>query len=844
MVKKIAWCAALLGILLASSPASPELKFGTGGGSIKKALREGKIEEALAYYEFIAAESEKKASTNGSREDWTAASEAYSAASHAARYLGDLQKANDYGYKALEIAQKIRNAAQEVNAINKLVGVYAILRDWETVRELVGGGLEILRKKSTEIDMHLSFEAVFNLRSGESFIHQRRFEGAVPKLSKSLALFEAYLSKLQRLEGNKQKSIKIENQRGLIVWSHVLMGRAYHGMGKLKHAMDQLQEGLRRIQEWKLKTHFDRHLYVGLGELHEEQGDYPEALRNYEGALAILEDRNRPAMLAGLYQKIGDLYLKTKKFPEAVVYYREAIQRVESTRSVLDSQIRQSFFGTKIGSYVGIIGALQEIGKPEVAFNYNERARSRHFLDILGNKVELSKSGSQLQEEEKALGEQIGAIKAKQARNVHRRVLRKDLREARKSYKAFLAKVREVDDEQASLLTVQPLALKEVQGLLDPGTALIEYFVTDSEVHIWVVEKNKAQSEIVRLTKEKLTNLVKDLRQKITSLEKIDNFNKTSAEIYQALVQPVLPHLSGSQLIIVPHDVLHYLPFQALVSPEGRYLVEDYPIHYLSSASLMKFTTAKKRGARGDRVLAIGNPDSGNSKPGLKYAELEARLVKSLYPRSTLLLNSDATKETVKSESARHDILHFAAHAELSKDDPLSSAILLAKDGKDDGRLTVKEIFEMELNADLVVLSGCETGLGKLSRGDEMVGLTRAFIYAGTPSVVASLWKVEDQSTAALMGSFYKNLKTMSKAEALRQAQLELIRGKVGADLLAMRGVGGITKSGEVSGVKASSPGSVPVSVSSSTSLSQGSVPVSSAHPYFWAPFVLVGDGK
>jgi len=109
------------------------------------------------------------------------------------------------------------------------------------------------------------------------------------------------------------------------------------------------------------------------------------------------------------------------------------------------------------------------------------------------------------------------------------------------------------------------------------------------------------------------------------------------------------------------------------------------------------------------------------------------------------------------------------------------------------------------------------------------VGLTRAFIYAGTPSVVASLWKVEDSSTAALMGSFYKNLKTMSKSEALRQAQLRLIRGKVGADLLAMRGVGGITMSGEASGVKASSP---------------GSVPVSSAHPYFWAPFVLVGDGK
>ncbi|MBI2175012.1 MAG: CHAT domain-containing protein, partial [Candidatus Omnitrophica bacterium] len=157
----------------------------------------------------------------------------------------------------------------------------------------------------------------------------------------------------------------------------------------------------------------------------------------------------------------------------------------------------------------------------------------------------------------------------------------------------------------------------------------------------------------------------------------------------------------------------------------------------------------------------------------------------------------------------------------------LSSAILLAKDGKEDGRLEVREIFGMGLKANLVVLSACETGLGKLSSGDELVGLTRAFIYAGTPSVVASLWKVEDSSTAALMGSFYRNLKTMSKVEALRQAQLELIRGQGSSDLLAQRGVGGIGKLGEVPQTKPASPSSV-----------------STSHPYFWAPFILVGDGK
>jgi len=129
----------------------------------------------------------------------------------------------------------------------------------------------------------------------------------------------------------------------------------------------------------------------------------------------------------------------------------------------------------------------------------------------------------------------------------------------------------------------------------------------------------------------------------------------------------------------------------------------------------------------------------------------------------------------------------------------------------------------------LVVLSGCETGLGKLSTGDEIVGLTRAFIYAGTSSVVASLWKVDDASTASLMRGFYKNLKTKFKAASLRQAQLDMISGKVSAQLLAHRGVGGV---GKLIDARSSANPTSPLA----------SVPTS--HPYFWAPFILVGDGN
>ncbi len=208
--------------------------------------------------------------------------------------------------------------------------------------------------------------------------------------------------------------------------------------------------------------------------------------------------------------------------------------------------------------------------------------------------------------------------------------------------------------------------------------------------------------------------------------------------------------------------------------------------------------------------------------------------IKNLYPQSTIYLEKEATEEKAKTLSPQNDIIHFASHAELNENDPLSSAVLLAKSDKEDGRLKVREIFGMDLKISLVVLSACETGLGKLSSGDELVGLTRAFIDAGTPSVVASLWNVEDSSTAQLMASFYKNLKTMTKVEALRQPQLNLIRGNVNSDLLARRGIGGVGQLGETPSSVLPAPSSDPHAPSS----------VSTSHPYFWAPFILVGEGS
>src|SRR5262245_42383927 len=415
------------------------------------------------------------------------------------------------------------------------------------------------------------------------------------------------------------------------------------------------------------------------------QQNFPRALESFNQALAIAEKQQRPEAIISASTRIGDVLRQIRKFDEAISAYQKAIQQTESTRSLLQSEeYRQSYFDEAVDAYSGIMDALLSAGNREEAFNYSERARSRVFLDVLGSKVQLSRTKSGLFEEERSLNEQVAGLKSRLASEEEessRESLRNEHTRAERAYGAFLSKVRREDKEQASLMTVEPLGLKEVQELLDPGTSLVEYFVTGKEVFAWIVEKEKLQFKRIEFPKEKLSGWVKTLRESIVTLGEREKFNETSAVLHKQLIEPLLPRITGKELIIVPHDVLHYLPFHALVGSDGRYLIEKYPVYYLSSASLLQFVKEKRK-AGGEKVLAFGNPDLGDPEKNLEYAELEAKEVKAAYPESSVYIRKEATEEKSKALSANRDIIHFATHAQLNEDDPLSSAVLLAKEDK------------------------------------------------------------------------------------------------------------------------------------------------------------------
>src|SRR5215813_12149893 len=793
--------------------------------SYRQAIVRGELKEALAFYEAQAREAEKNAQRSlFPQQYWQAATQAYSWAANAAREAGQLQKAITYGEKALEMAEKSKNPGSLFRAIDTLVPIYRQVRNFDRARELIERGVVIVKALPPNTDPRASWEGLLYAHLGNELIRRREYEKAIDVLSLSVHLQQNYMATVWR------NPVELNVLRGGLLWRLTSLGNAYRRAGRLEESAKQYQRAFDYIKEWGLKYPGEASLYGNIGEVHFAQKNFPQALENFQKALALGESRQMAGEVRWATSRIGDILRQTGKPAEAVPYYQKAIQQIESTRALLESEeYRQSYFEGGVNVYERMIRDLVASGRTEEAFNYNERARSRAFLDVLGTKVQLANVKSGLLHEEMVLQERIAGLKARlQSADENPGDLRRELRDAERAYDSFLAKVRKENKEQTSLMTVEPLTLKQVQELLQPGITLVEYFVGQVSTRVWIIEKERMQYVGIHIGKQELAERVKTLRDSIFALGEKEKFNESSTFLYQELIQPILPYASGKELIVVPHDVLHYLPFHALIGSDGRYLIEKYPVYYLSSASLLQFVKEKRK-AGGEKVLAFGNPDLGDPEKNLEFAELEAKEVKAAYPESSVYIRKEATEEKSKTLSANRDIIHFATHAELNEDDPLSSAVLLAKGGKEDGRLEVREIFGMDLKANLVVLSGCDTALGKLSTGDELVGLTRAFIYAGTPSVMASLWSVDDSSTAQLMASFYRNLKTMSKAEALRQAQLGLIRGEGRSDMLARRGVGGIGKLGET--VKSEFPSQKPISISTS-------------HPYFWAPFILVGDGN
>jgi len=494
-----------------------------------------------------------------------------------------------------------------------------------------------------------------------------------------------------------------------------------------------------------------------------ETGNLKEAKDGYDALLKEPRTRDNTDIYWMILFDRGKIADAEGNRKEAIDFYKRAVDLVEQQRSTINTETSKiGFVGDKQNVYSRLIAALHADGHYSAAFDYVERSKSRALVDLLASKQDFAVKTSDEQDIRNLLTT---------GRKAEAEVIAQDLSPERSKTRSVIVTVkqelRDKSPELASLVSVTALNASDIRALMPPDEALIEYYYSGAEMFVFILTREGLKS--IRLNNDRL---VDDIREFRSLLEKPGNsdYLTFSRSLHKRLFEPFEKMLGKTNLAIVPHGVLHYLPFNVLQNDKSC-LLEQYSIRILPSASVIKYLHARKS-SKPAGILAFGNPDLGDARYDLAYAQEEAQAVARTRPQSRVLLRKEATETAFRKYGRSFTYIHFATHGQFNSDIPLKSALLLAGDDWSDGRLTVDKLYSMDIDADLVTLSACETGLGKVANGDEVVGLTRGFLYAGSNSIVSSLWRVDDQATGELMAGFYDALKKTGKREALRQAQL------------------------------------------------------------------------
>lgn len=561
--------------------------------------------------------------------------------------------------------------------------------------------------------------------------------------------------------------------------------------------------------------------------IYDLQGDKPKALEFIAKANEIqtlLENRRLKAL--NLYHQ-ARIEKDLNKLTEARRDIESAIVLVEKLRGKIPTQsLRTSYFATVqqfYDLYIQILINQHEAeptrGADRLAFETSERARARSLLELLQEARVDVRAGADaaLLTREKELEELI-SLKAIQRTQLLSGKFTPEQKEKANSeinsltgeLENLRSRLRRDSPRFASLTQSLTLSVREIQNLLDDKTVLLEYKLGETRSFLWLVTKNDFKLYSLPAGRE-IEAVAKSYYDAVVLHNRADDAKMTelAKKLSDILLAPVASEFGGRRLAIVADGVIQYIPFSALVEknevvslPSASVLAE------LRQKSTAKASTAEAVAIFADAVFEVNDPRLATASknnglpekspafgkvlrdfnldenlPRLLSSREEARHIMSFMPKTQAVLNVDfdASRENATSENlADYRILHFATHGFLDTLRPELSGLVFSlydKDGKKrDGFLRLAQIYNLKLNSDLVVLSACQTALGRDVRGEGLIGLTRGFMYAGARRIVASLWKVDDAATAEFMKHFYQNLlqKKLSPVAALRAAQNEM----------------------------------------------------------------------
>ncbi|HEX9705767.1 MAG TPA: CHAT domain-containing tetratricopeptide repeat protein [Gemmatimonadales bacterium] len=533
-----------------------------------------------------------------------------------------------------------------------------------------------------------------------------------------------------------------------------------------------------------------------LGDLETQAGLPLTAESLYQRGLSRLGTRPAPGVAWPLHAGLARALQSRGALGDAAGALRAAIVEIERMSAALTVEERRAaFFADKWDPYVELALVERALGHEDAAFEASERLRARQMLDLLARgRVAGSNSDREPTAREQDLRRRIGELTRQLETELAGEpglrgpslteaagATREALARTQEAYGELLVEMREAKPEYAALVRGEVASLGEVRAALAPDEALLEYLVGDSTTVVFVVTADSVATVDLNVSRGVLAGLVDFARGTLASPTEGATRRAWRAPVrrlFQHLVAPVeaTSLLVGKRrLLIAPHAELHYLPFAALLRPgtSGELLVERYVIEYLPSASVWLRLRSRPAPPPLTSVLALAPRDS--ALPG-SVAEVAA--VGRLYQnRARVLVGAAATERAFRALAPERGIVHLATYGVLNKHNPLFSFVELGAGGGEDGRLEVHEVYGLTLNARLLVLSACQTGvaagaLADVPPGDDWVGLVQAFLFAGVSNVLATLWPVQDLATARLMEGFYRQMAAgRPEPEALALAQ-------------------------------------------------------------------------
>ena len=729
--------------------------------------------------------------------------------------LGDSQKALDYLNQALARSKLANNRALEVRAIINIGAMHNHLGDSARALEYFNEALPLYQALGDRYGEGLTLTNI-------GFVYN-----VLKDWQKALDYFNLALPIVKTQDDRRWSEAMVRTSIGL----------ATNSLGNSREALEYLNEALALHQSLGNRI-WAAHTLSYLGAVYESLGQPEKALDYFNQALALNQTIAHKNGQASNLQRIARIERNRGKLAEARERTETALNLIESLRTrVVSQESRASFFASKRGYYEFYVDLLMRLDQPAEALQASERAHARGLLETLTESGVDIRQGvdPQLLERERALQRQINDEELRRVRMQRGKHSSEDLdaigkrvNQLLEDYHSVQSEIRVRSPRYAALTHPLPLSLREIQQqVLDDETMLLEYALGEEKSYLWVVTQSELKSFVLpkRSVIEATARRVYELLMVSNKTQARRPAELALAELGRMILAPAAGLLKKERLVIVADGALEYVPFAALpVESKESYepLIARHEVVSLPSASVLaalrRENANRQRAPEALAVLADAVFQSDDARlaqargkahastvlsqselmrsaaevgvltfPRLPFSRREAETIvaKVGNARSLKALDFTASRETVfNAKLDQYRIIHFATHGLLNSQHPSLSGIVLSlydEQGRPiDGFLRAHEIYNLKLNAELVVLSACRTALGREIRGEGLVGLTRGFMYAGTPSVVASLWDVRDQATSELMSRFYETMFKEQKrpAAALRAAQVSMWKEK------------------------------------------------------------------